>query len=106
MRQAGILAAAGLISLEQMPARLHEDHANARLLAESLGAPVPQTNIVIYETGGDAAAFSRRLKENGILANAVSPTAIRFVTHFDVTSDMCKHVAETCSPLISLAARH
>ena len=61
MRQVGVLAAAGLIALETMPARLHEDHANARLLAEALaqmeGVAVDldtvETNIVIFRlTGG------------------------------------------------------
>ena len=78
MRQAGILAAAGLIALHEMPKRLHEDHANARLLADAVAA-VPkaaeidleavQTNIVIFKlrgkdehSGGDAAAFTAALK--------------------------------------------
>ena len=67
MRQAGVLAAAGLIALEQMPARLCEDHANARLLAETLshieGVAIDldtvETNIVIFRlTGGMTAAES------------------------------------------------
>jgi threonine aldolase len=80
MRQAGILAAAGLIALEQGPARLHEDHANARLLAEVLSNierveidfDAVETNIVIFRlTGGlSAAELSARLKARDILANA------------------------------------
>src|SRR5581483_8269248 len=87
MRQAGVLAAAGLIALEQMPARLHEDHANARLLAQAL-ADTPgifvdvarvQTNIVIFDiagTGLSTADFSARLTERGVLINGVGGAAM------------------------------
>jgi threonine aldolase len=72
MRQAGILAAAGLIALEQMTARLAEDHANARFLAEGLGAlpgvrvlnPEPATNIVVFEAP-EPARLSADLKARG-----------------------------------------
>src|SRR5581483_7729401 len=84
MRQAGVLAAAGLIALEKMPARLHEDHANARFLAEGL-ARVPgikldprrvQTNIVVFElTGMNSAELTRKLAERHILASGISPEA-------------------------------
>jgi threonine aldolase len=101
MRQAGILAAAGLIALEEMPARLHEDHANAKFLAESI-ASVPgvaidkarvQTNIVIFDisaTKFEAPTVSAKLKPRGVLANAISPTHMRMVTHYDVTHEMCE----------------
>ena len=101
MRQAGVLAAPGLIALETMPARLAEDHANAKLLAEGLArtpglAADParaQTNIVIVDVSGlglSGAEFSRALAERGVLANAVSETAVRFVTHYDVTRAQCE----------------
>jgi threonine aldolase len=105
MRQAGILAAAGLIALEKMPLRLHEDHANARLLAEGLAA-VPgiaidptsvQTNILIFDiagTGMDTRTFSAKLKERGIIANGVNASLMRMVTHYDVTTAMCKDAVE------------
>lgn len=94
MRQAGILAAAGLIALEEMPARLGEDHANARLLAEGLskiGLHVKrvETNIVIFDVS-DAIGFVGQLKSAGVLANAVSPTGVRFVTHYDVSTADCQ----------------
>ena len=69
MRQAGVLAAAGLIALEEGPKRLEEDHANARLLAEALATldcvkidlKAVETNIVIFHlTGGLKAAKFRR----------------------------------------------
>jgi threonine aldolase len=104
MRQAGILAAAGLIALEQGPKRLHEDHANARLLAEALsnieGVAIEldavETNIVIFRlTGGlSAAELVERLKKRGILASPVGPDAIRLVTHLDVDRAACVTVAE------------
>jgi threonine aldolase len=100
MRQAGILAAAGLIALEKMPARLHEDHANAKFLAEGI-ANLPgvkldvsrvQTNIVIFELDRkDMAAsdLARKLGEKNILASATTPTRVRFVTHMDVDREAC-----------------
>jgi threonine aldolase len=100
MRQAGILAAAGLISLNQMVNRLKDDHANARFLAEGLakmkGVRVEpkkvQTNIVVFELErGTAAVLSRRLRERGVLANpATSATNMRFVTHMNVDRDACR----------------
>jgi len=95
MRQAGVLAAAGLIALEEHPGKLAADHANARFFAEAV-AKVPgvsidpakvQTNIVIYDVSGSgipAAEFSARLKAKGVLSNAVSEVALRVVTHYDV----------------------
>ena len=104
MRQAGVLAAAGLIALEKMPARLHEDHANARLLAEALaqmeGVAVDldtvETNIVIFRLNGglSAAEVVARLKARGILAGTVGTNAIRLVTHHDVDRAACVKAAE------------
>ncbi|MEO6801607.1 MAG: GntG family PLP-dependent aldolase [Granulicella sp.] len=104
MRQAGVLAAAGLIALEEMPKRLHEDHANARLLAEcvakspavTIDLEAVQTNIVIFElkNGGDAPGFVSKLKQWGVLASAIGPSAIRFVTHFDVDREACERAVE------------
>jgi threonine aldolase len=101
MRQAGVLAAAGMIALEEHPARLAADHANARFLARSL-AEIPgiavdasrvQTNIVIFDiagTGQAAQDFSARLKQRGILMNGVGPSRIRAVTHYDVGRAACE----------------
>ncbi len=102
MRQAGVLAAAGLIALEHMPGRLAEDHANARLLAEGLSripgihldARRVETNIVVFDvagTGLSPAVWSARLKERGVLANGVSPTQMRMVTHYDAGREDCEH---------------
>ena len=101
MRQAGVLAAAGWIALEQMPARLAQDHANARRMAEGL-ANIPgiqidpskvQTNIVIFDvsgTGRTSAEISARLKERGVLINGVNPRCMRLVTHMDVAAADCE----------------
>ena len=105
MRQVGILAAAGLIALEKMPARLVEDHANAKMLANQL-AVMPgisidparvQTNIVIFDvagTGLDGAEFSARMKSMGVLMNPFGPNIVRIVTHYDVPLKACAAAAE------------
>lgn len=105
MRQAGVLAAAGLIALEKMPARLHEDHANAKFLAQGL-AEVPgieidpatvETNIVIFDmsgTGMKSDEFTRKLAEKGIWAGGVNPEKVRFVTHMDVDRAGCERALE------------
>ena len=111
MRQAGILAAAGLIALEQMPARLHEDHANARLLAEAV-ATLPsveialdavESNIVIFSLrdGGDAPAAVAALRSEDVLASAIGPHAIRFVTHFDVSREQCLRAIEVTKMVLA-----
>jgi threonine aldolase len=88
MRQAGILAAAGLYALEHNIARLGEDHANATLLADGLRelgleVSVPQTNIVYVEIPArHVNALSEHLLRRGIRASIGSPT--RLVTHLDV----------------------
>lgn len=97
MRQAGILAAAGLISLRQMVARLAEDHENARALARGL-AQIPglqvdmetvQTNMVMFDILDErwtAATLSGSLKKVGVLANGTAARRIRVVTHKDVSA--------------------
>ena len=113
MRQVGVLAAAGLIALEQMPARLHEDHANARLLAEALSnlenvtinLKTVETNIVIFRLKGgvSAAEVVARLKVRGILASTLGPDMIRLVTHYDVDRAACVAAAEALTEDIEAA---
>lgn len=110
MRQAGILAAAGLIALEEGPSHLQEDHANARLLAEAIATSDSveidltsvQTNIVLFtlKDNGDAPSVVQSLKNEGILCSAIGPHAIRLVTHFDVSRDQCKRCASTLVRLL------
>ena len=103
MRQAGVLAAAGLIALEEMPKRLAEDHTNARMLGERL-AELPQveidlgsvqTNIVIFSLrNGDPEALLARLRARGLILGTMGPTGIRLVTHHDVNRADCERAAE------------
>jgi len=102
MRQAGILAAAGLIALEEMPKRLSQDHANARLMAERLAdlseveidLGAVQTNIVIFNLRNrDHNAVLARLKRRGVVAGAMG-SSIRLVTHKDVGREDCERAAE------------
>jgi threonine aldolase len=95
MRQAGVLAAAGLIALEETPTILHRDHENAKYLAEAL-AKMPGisidpkkvvTNILIFDvqqTGKTGAQISADLMKHNILANATDKFLVRMVTHYDV----------------------
>jgi len=96
MRQVGILAAAGLIALEEGPHRLHEDHANAHHLAKGLaeirGIKLDLnsvvTNIVVFDISGTGITSSElcgRLKEKSILAVGIDDSTMRMVTHLDVS---------------------
>ena len=105
MRQAGVLAAAGLIALEESPSRLKQDHENAKFLAQKI-AELPgiqiepdavRTNIVIFDISGLGAStgeLSRELKARGILANGVGGTRMRMVTHQDVSREDCQQALE------------
>jgi threonine aldolase len=102
MRQAGILAAAGLIALEEGPKRLHEDHGNAKFLAEGL-AKTPgikidpakaQTNILIFDisgTGFTSGEFTKELAKRNVLSGGVTAETVRFVTHMDVDRAGCEY---------------
>jgi threonine aldolase len=95
MRQVGVLAAAGLVALEEGPKRLHIDHENAKVLAKGL-ADIPrigidpaqvQTNIVIYDvhqSGLSSTEFLQKLGQRKVLGGAVDARKIRMVTHLDV----------------------
>ena len=94
MRQAGVIAAAGIVAVEEMSGRLHKDHARARRLAEGL-AELPgvsvnletvQTNMV-YLNVPDAARFAEGLEAFGVRAGALGPETVRFVTHYEISDD-------------------
>ncbi len=97
MRQAGIVAAAGLYALDHHVERLAEDHANARVLADGLAAihgvrldaDRVETNIVIFEVD-DAFALVGALHDAGIEVTPLGPTRIRMVTHLDVDRAGCE----------------
>jgi threonine aldolase len=103
MRQAGVLAAAGRIALEEMPRRLPEDHANARWLSERLAQMesveidlgAVETNIVIFRPMRKTAAeVLAGLKQRGVLAGTASPEQVRLVTHRDVDRAACAAAVE------------
>jgi threonine aldolase len=97
MRQAGVLAAAALVALEEMVDRLADDHANARALAETVAAAVPgsvdpaavQTNMVLLDSrpfGTDGPGLVARLAELGVLAADTDPGRVRLVFSYEVTA--------------------
>jgi threonine aldolase len=91
MRQAGIIAAAGIYALECMVDRLAEDHENAKLLARGLAslpmvdldADSVETNIVIFGVD-DSVGFARSLKNAGVLCGSPKPGRLRMVTHYGI----------------------
>src|ERR1700727_1480655 len=98
MRQAGVIAAAGLIALEKSPGRLNIDHKNAKRLAEGV-AQIPgfgidpkkvKTNIVIFDceqTGKTAVEWCDLLYKRGLWAQDTAQYSVRFVTHCDVNAE-------------------
>lgn len=112
MRQAGVLAAAGLIALTEGPKRLHIDHENCLALATGLsnikGLKVDlnsvQTNMVYVDvsgTGLTGAQFSAKVREHGVWINATGPTKVRFVTHLDVSKSDVEATVSIISKLLS-----
>ena len=111
MRQAGVLAAAGLIALEEMPKRLHVDHENAKFLAEGL-ARLPgikidpakvMTNILVCDisrTGMTSGEFARRLAEKNVLCGSVNNELVRFVTHMDVDRAACERAVQAVQEVV------
>jgi threonine aldolase len=92
MRQAGVIAAAGLVALEQMVERLADDHRRARTLADAVADRWPdcgvdpdevQTNMVVFDHP-DTSALIKHLAAEGVLADTIDAGVMRFVTHCDV----------------------
>ena len=111
MRQSGILAAAGLYALDHNVARLTEDHASARLIAEWLAGvsglmldlATVQSNIVIFRLEDqlpDAATIAAGAREAGVLVSALGPRTVRAVTHLDVTAEQCRVAADRLANII------
>jgi threonine aldolase len=103
LRQAGIVAAAGLYALEHHVERLAEDHAHARFLAEaltempgmSIDPSTVETNIVICEVA-DAYDLAGKLSDAGIQTSPIAPTRLRMVTHLDVDRAGCERAIAAC----------
>ena len=112
MRQVGVLAAAGLIALEENRHRLHIDHANAKFLAQEL-AQIPGimidaakvvSNILFFDvtgTGLTAPVISKRLAAQGVLANPTNPQVIRMVTHLDVDRAACQRAIKALREVVA-----
>ena len=111
MRQSGILASAGLYALDHNMARLADDHANARFLAERLAGlaaveldlATVQTNIVIFRLRPgtpDAAEIVARAKKVGVLVSAFAARTVRAVTHLDIGTEECRRAAERLAAII------
>jgi threonine aldolase len=112
MRQVGVLAAAGLIALEKMPARLNEDHENARLLAQRLSR-VPGlaldparifTNIIvagISRTGLGSDRLEGLLRSKGVLVSRLDSATLRLVTHLDVNRRQVEAAACTFAEVVA-----
>jgi len=109
MRQAGIVAAAGLYALEHNVDRLAEDHANAMLIIRRLegcaGASVlvPQvpTNIVIIETRVPGSGVAEQLGNQGVLVSVMDPHTIRCVTHLGVDENGARRAADAIAGLLA-----
>jgi len=109
MRQAGVIAAAGLYALEHNVARLAEDHANASVIAEAVGAcsaarlqrPAVPTNIVMFDTIEPALTVAARIREENVLVGSMGPHTLRCVTHLGVDAARARHAAEVIARVLS-----
>jgi len=111
MRQTGIYAAAGLYAIEHHRARLADDHAHARRIAQVLAAnprveldlASVQTNIVVFrlrDGASDAATVAERARERGVLLYVFGARTLRAVTHLDVSAVQCERAAQILADLI------
>jgi threonine aldolase len=114
MRQAGVIAAAGLVALEKSPGRLHVDHSNAKRLAEGV-AKIPgfvldptavRTNIVIFDcakTGKTAVEWCEILYQRGVWAQDTALHSVRLVTHCDVDQAGIEHALRVLQEVAATA---
>ena len=109
MRQVGVLAAAGLIALDQMVDRLAEDHANARTLAEALSEMAGvrcdlsrvQTNLVYFDLDMPAQRFTEECAKRGVLSDSTGPNRIRFVTHYGIDAADIQTALKVCEEALT-----
>jgi threonine aldolase len=115
LRQAGVLAAAGLYALDHHLDRLADDHARARRLAEHLAGALPgvvkpesvETNIVVVDltpVAMDGATFLAAARERGVLAGGLGRRTIRLVTHLDVDDDGIERAGAVLAELLRSGA--
>jgi threonine aldolase len=108
MRQAGVIAAAGVVALESMVERLADDHVRARRLASILAARFPgsvdpaaiTTNIVCCPAAALPADLLSGLAHEGVLAGTIDPTTVRFVTHKDIDDADLDRVEKVIGALV------
>ena len=102
MRQAGVLAAAGLHALDHHVDRLADDHAHARLLAEACGLDPAEveTNIVVVDVP-EAAAVVTAARDAGVLVSALGERTVRLVTHLDVSRDQAEVAASVLAKALA-----
>jgi len=98
-RQAGLLAAAGLHAVDHHLERLGEDHARAERLAEALGLPAPQTNIVLLDVEA-APTVAAAAADQGVRVGVVGPTRLRLVTHLNVDDTGVDRAVEVMAGLL------
>ncbi|MCU1586762.1 MAG: putative threonine aldolase [Frankiales bacterium] len=98
MRQAGVIASAGLYALDHHIDRLADDHARAARLGAALGVETA-TNIVPLRVP-DARAFAAQAREEGVLMGIVGPRRVRMLTHLDVDDDGIEHAAKVVGRLL------
>ena len=116
MRQAGVIAAPGILALSDMVGRLAEDHANARILAAgisqlpgiALDPPHVDTNIVVFRLPGVAAAeaFATALEGEGVLVSNFGGGRLRVVTHYGITESDCRRAVSVMADVWQAATRH
>ncbi len=107
MRQAGVLAAAGIVALEQNVKRLEDDHLNARHFAGGLrelpGAELvrePETNIVLFRVP-DVASFVAGARGRGVLINPIGPSVLRAVFHLDVDREAVERALDVLGEVLA-----
>jgi threonine aldolase len=107
MRQAGIIAAAGLVALDTMVDRLADDHARASRLAGAVADRFPdagcdpaavQTNVVLFSPP-NATSVLDQLEAEGVLATTIAPGLVRLMTHLDVDDGDVERVAKAIAAL-------
>lgn len=117
MRECGIIAAAGIVALEEMIERLQDDHVNARLLAEgidrikglSIDVKNIRTNIVYFDfnhKGLSTEEFFNRLENRGVKFLRTGPSRFRMVTHYGITSEDINAVLKTLDDVMGGSSMH
>jgi threonine aldolase len=114
LRQSGVIAAAGIVALEQMVDRLADDHANAKRLATglnrlpglSIDVDAVETNIIMLDVDEkiDPKSFVSGLRERGVRIGSPYGGRVRLVTHYQVTRDDVDHVVKSVEQALDLVA--